>query len=155
MAPPTLSGRPPVAAAGATGDFSWPEFDRWQAAFAAVDIFPSRWDGLRCAPPPHTPEAEAYFLRKLVLFDEWRDMLARRPALLAHYARHGVRARVARQDEQAPCPACEPFNRCEVGAGPDAMPPFHPGCRCVLVAIHTASVERAPRSRERPRSRIR
>jgi hypothetical protein len=138
--------------AGATADFAWPEFDQWQAAFTAVDAFPPGWEGLRCAPPPHTAEADTYRLRKLVLFDEWQDMRARRPALLAHYARQGMRARVVRQDERAPCPACDPFTAGEVGPELDAMPPFHPGCRCVLVAIPVA---RTTRSRERARSRPR
>jgi hypothetical protein len=151
MAPPPLSSRPLVDAAGAMGDFSWPEFDRWQAAFAAAEVFPPCWEGLHCAPPTDTREAEAYRLRKRVLFDEWLDMLARRPAVLAHYARQGLRARVARQDDRAPCPACDPFNAREVGAGREAIPPFHPGCRCVLVAS-SAGRERRERSHERPRS---
>lgn len=155
MAPPPLSSRPPAATAATTEDFAWPEFDRWQAAFAAAHNFPPRWEGLQCAPPAHTPEAEAYQLRKLVMFDEWRDMLARRPAVLAHYARQGVRARVARQDDRAPCPACDPFNAAEAGPGLDAIPPFHPGCRCVLVAVHTRPLQRRERSHERPRPRIR
>jgi hypothetical protein len=135
MAPPPLSHRTPVVVpAGPAADFSWAEFDSWQAAFAAMKVFPPRWEGLERAPAAHTPEADAYHLRKLALFDEWLDLLAGRPAVLAHYARHRVRARVARQDERAPCPACEPFNACEVGPGFEAMPPFHPGCRCVLVA---------------------
>ena len=144
--------RPSVVMTGATADFAWPEFDQWQAAFTAVDAFPPGWEGLRCAPPPHTPEADTYRLRKLVLFDEWQDMRARRPALLAHYARQGMRARVVRQDERAPCPACDPFTAGEVGPELDAMPPFHPGCRCVLVAIPVA---RTTRSRERARARPR
>lgn len=138
-----------------TGDFSWPEFDRWQAAFAAIGVFPPRWEGLRCVPSVHTREAEAYQLRKLVLFDEWLDMLARRPAVLAHYARLGLRARVARQDDRAPCPACDRVNGRGVGPGREAVPPFHPGCRCVLVAVHAEPDERHGRSYERPRSRIR
>jgi hypothetical protein len=151
---PPLSSHP-MATAHATGDFSWPEFDRWQAAFAAVEAFPPRWEGLQCAPPAHTREAEAYHLRKLVLFDEWLEMLARRPAVLAHYARQGLRARVARQDERAACPVCDRFNASEVGLGLDAIPPFHPGCRCVLVAMHASPGERRRRAYERPRSRIR
>jgi hypothetical protein len=121
-----------------TPDFSWPEFDRWQAAFAAAGMFPPRWEGLQRVPRAHTPEAEAYRLGKRVLFDEWLDMLAHRPAVRAHYDGRGIRARVVRQDERAPCPVCDGFNAREVGPGLDAMPPFHPGCRCVLVAMHAA-----------------
>jgi hypothetical protein len=131
-----------VLASDTTEDFSWPEFDRWQATFAAIDVFPPRWEGLQCAPPAHTPEAEAYRVRKLILFGEWLDMLARRPAVLAHYARQGMRARVERQDTRTPCPACDPFNTRVVGPGLDAIPPFHPGCRCVLVAMRPAPVNR-------------
>jgi hypothetical protein len=154
MAPPPLNGRTTLAAATATRDFSWPEFDRWQVAFAAAEIFPPRWEGLQRVPPPHTPEAETYRLGKLVLFYEWLDMLAHRPAVRAHYDNRGIRARVVRQDERAPCPACDPFNAREVGPGLDAMPPFHPGCRCVLVAMPAVPVGRRETSQERPRSRI-
>jgi hypothetical protein len=142
-----------MATVAATADFSWPDFDRWQAAFAEAETFPARWEGLHAAPPPHTPEAEAYHHRKLVLFSEWLDMLAQRTVALAHYARQGIPARVVRQDTGAACPACDPFNAREVGAGLDAMPPFHPGCRCVLVALHAPPARRRSRGYERPRSR--
>jgi hypothetical protein len=129
-----------------TPDFAWPDFDRWQAAFATARIFPPRWEGLHRAPPAHTPEAEAYRLRKHGLLAEWLDMLARRANAHAHFARQGIRARVVRQDARLPCPACDPFNTREVGAELEAMPPFHPGCRCVLVAIPVVRVGRRRRS---------
>jgi hypothetical protein len=128
-----------------TWDFAWPDFDRWQAVFAAAGFFPPRWEGLEHAPPAHTPEAEAYRLRKLVLFREWLDMLAQRPVVRAHYARQGLRARVERQDQSSSCPACDPFNGREVGPEIKAMPPFHPGCRCVLVAMHPGPFRRRAR----------
>jgi hypothetical protein len=129
-----------------TRDFSWPDFDHWQAAFAAAGRFPPGWEGLECAPLAHTPEAEAYRLRKFTLFHEWLDMLAQRPVVLAHYARQGISIRVERQDQRSSCPACDPFHGREVGSHLDAIPPFHPGCRCVLVALHPG----APRRRARP-----
>src|SRR5262245_8294815 len=116
-----------------TPDFDWPDFDRWQAVFAATGFFPPRWDGLEHVPPAHAPEAAAYQLRKLVLFQEWLEMLTQRPSVWAHYARRGIRARVERQDRRPSCPACDPFNGREVEPDLEAMPPFHPGCRCVLV----------------------
>jgi hypothetical protein len=152
VAPPSLIDRTEMAPEAAPPDFSWPDFDRWQAAFAAAEAFPPRWEGLHVAPPPHTPEAEAYQQRKLVLYSEWQDMLARRSTVLAHYARQGISARVARQDTSAPCPACDPFDARAVGLG-DAMPPFHPGCRCVLVAMHPPPARPRSRPYERPRPR--
>jgi hypothetical protein len=147
MAPPPLTDRMPTATAPTTPpDFSWPDFDRWQAAFAAAGIFPPRWEGLQRAPSPQTQEAEAYQFRKLALFYEWLDMLARRPTVQQHYARRGIRARVVRQDERAPCPACDRFNAREVRSGIEAMPPFHPGCRCVLMALHEEPASRRTRS---------
>ena len=137
-----------------TADFAWPDFDRWQAAFAAAHVFPARWEGLHRVPPAHTPEAEAYRLRKLALLVEWLDMLAHRSTVHAHFTRQGIRARVVRQDMRLPCPACEPFNTREVGTEPDTMPPFHPGCRCVLVAIPVEPAGRRRKSYERPRPRI-
>ena len=135
---------PSRAAAASITDFPWPDFDRWQAAFTAAGVFPPRWEGLQRVPPGRTSEAEAYRLRKRALFHEWQAALAQQPVVRAHYARRGIRARVVRQQERAPCPVCESFSGCEVGAGLDAMPPFHPGCRCVLVAV--PSVPAAPRT---------
>jgi hypothetical protein len=153
MASPALI-RPSVAATVAAGrDFSWPEFDRWQAFFTAVDVFPDRWDGLHAAPPHRAAGAEDYLQRKLALFVEWLDMLAQRTTTLAHYARQGLRPRIARQHAGPPCPACDPFDGCEVGSDLDAIPPFHPGCRCVLVAVHTIRAYRYPRAYERARPR--
>ncbi|PYN35936.1 MAG: hypothetical protein DME01_10150 [Candidatus Rokuibacteriota bacterium] len=154
MAPPRLIEQAVMATEVSTRDFAWPDFDRWQAAFAAARIFPPRWEGLHRAPPAHTPEAEAYRLRKLGLLAEWLDMLARRSTVHAHFARQGIRARVERQDRRLPCPACDPLNMREVGAQLDAMPPFHPGCRCVVVAVPIEPAGRRRKSYERLRPRI-
>src|SRR5207247_2305271 len=59
--------------------FTWPEFDRWQAIFAASGTFPARWDGLQVVPVPQTSRdaRAAYGLRKLDLLFEWLDALTR------------------------------------------------------------------------------
>jgi hypothetical protein len=155
MAPPPLTNRTPAVLTATTRDFPWPDFDRWQAAFAAAGCFPPQWEGLERAPLAHTPEAKAYRERKFVLFCEWLDMLAQRPVVRAHYARRGIRARVERQDQRPSCPACDPFDGCEVGPELEAMPPFHPGCRCVLVAFHPRPSAAAHDRKERHRSRMR
>jgi hypothetical protein len=153
MASPALI-RPSVVATVAAGrDFAWPEFDRWQAFFTAADMFPDRWEGLHAAPSPRTAGAEDYRQRKLALYVEWLDMLAHRATTLAHYARQGLGPRVARQHAGPPCPACDPFDGCVVGPDLDAIPPFHPGCRCVLVAVQTTPGYRHPRGYERARPR--
>jgi hypothetical protein len=147
VAPPsTLIGQAARAMVETPEDFPWPDFDRWQAAYAAAGRFPPRWEGLEHAPPAHTPEAEAYQLRKFVLFQEWLDMVAQRSVIRAHYARKGIRARVERQDQRPSCAACDSFNGREVGGELDEMPPFHPGCRCVLVAMNPGPSRRRPRS---------
>lgn len=117
--------------------FTWPEFDRWQAVFAACGTFPVRWDGLQVVPVPQTsPGARAaYGLRKLDLLFEWLDTLTRGAAALGHYTRQGMRARIVRQEDGQRCPVCESFNGHEVRHGRDTMPPIHPGCRCVLMAV--------------------
>src|SRR4029077_16669269 len=115
---------------------------------------PPRWGGPPRTPPAPTLEAKTFRLRKQGLLAEWLDMLARRSNVHAHFARQGIRARVARQDMRLPCPAGDPFNTREVGAELEATPPFHPGCRCVLVAIPMARVGRRRRSYVRPRPRI-
>ena len=117
--------------------FTWPEFDRWQGIFAARGACPARWDGLQVAPEPRTPAAAcaAYRLRKLDLLFEWLDTLARGAAALGHYTRQGMRVRIVRQEDGQRCPACESFNGHEVRYGRDIVPPIHPGCRCVLMAV--------------------
>lgn len=137
---PVLAGR----------EFTWPEFDRWQAFFAEADVFPARWDGLHAAPAPGTPAADTYQRRKLDLLFEWLDAVARRSPVLAHYARQGLVARVARQDTQRACAACVPFAGRPVTAASEVIPPFHPGCRCLLLAARPSG----PRPRRRSYSRV-
>ena len=150
LAPPTLTDRIRTVPMATTSDFPWPDFDRWQAAFAAAGFFPPRWEGLERAPLAHAPNAEAYWLRKSLLFEEWLEMLAQRPVLRAHYARRGIRTRVERQDRRPSCPACDQYNGREVGRDLAAMPPFHPGCRCVLVAMHPGPSGRRARVSRTP-----
>ena len=137
-----------MLSADAAADFTWPDFDRWQAFFTADGTFPAGWDGLHVTPPAQTLEAAVYQQRKQTLFSEWLDMLA-------HYARQGIGARIERQHAGPACPVCDPFNAREVGPGLEAVPPFHPGCRCVLVAVHTPPANRRPRAYARSRSRAR
>ena len=117
--------------------FTWPEFDRWQGFFAARGAFPIRWDGLHVVPAPQTSPAarSAYRVRKLDLLFEWLDTLVRGAAALGHYTRQGRRARIVRQEDGQRCPVCESFNGHEVRHGRDTVPPIHPGCRCVLMAV--------------------
>ena len=127
-------------------EFTWPEFDRWQAFFTARDSFPVRWEGLRRAPSACTPEADAYQRRKLGLLVEWLEAIARRSAIVAHYARQGLATRIAQQDLRDSCSVCAFYIARQVGAGPDGMPPFHPGCRCILLADHPAATVSRARS---------
>jgi hypothetical protein len=125
------------------------EFDRWQATFAAVGAFPPRWEGLHTVPPARTPAAVAYQLRKLILLEEWLDMLARGSAEHRRYAERGIKVRAVRQDATRPCPGCDPLIVRALTFGIDAMPPFHPGCRCVLVAVPEAPLRRRVRAGSR------
>jgi hypothetical protein len=118
-----------------TPDFSWPDFDHWQGIFAAAGIVPPGWEGLQRPPDPGSSEVDVYRQRKLALFNDWLDMLSHRPAVWAHYSRRRIRVKVVRQDERAPCPACDRFSARETQPSLDTMPPFHPGCRCVLMAM--------------------
>jgi hypothetical protein len=126
--------------------FTWPEFDRWQAFFAARDSFPVRWEGLRQAPPACTPEADDYQRRKLGLLFEWLEAIARRSAIVAHYARQGLATRIAQQDTRDACAVCSFYIARPAGADPEVMPPFHPGCRCILLAHHASGT--VPRARQ-------
>ena len=123
--------------------FMWPEFDRWQAIFAARGTFPSRWDGLQEVPASQTSPAvrAAYRLRKLDLLFEWLDTLRRGATALGHYTRQGMRARIVQQGDGLRCLVCESFNGHEVRHGRDTMPPIHPGCRCVLMAVTSVPLD--------------
>jgi hypothetical protein len=135
--PPTTRSAAAVSSLTARA-FTWPEFDRWQAFFGTLGTFPARWEGLHAVPSPRTsPDGrEAYQHRKLDLLFEWLDTLARRSTALAHYTRQGKGARIARQGDGQRCPACDPFNSHEVNDQDDSLPPFHPGCRCLLLAVN-------------------
>jgi hypothetical protein len=143
----------PTSAVPEDRAFTWPEFDRWQRFFDACGMFPARWNGLEAAPPPQAPPAEAasYRTRKLDLLFEWLDTLVHGAVSFGHYRRHGVRARIVRQGDGGRCPACESFNGHEVGLGGAPMPPIHPGCRCVLVAMTEAPDQEGTGTPRRPR----
>ena len=138
-------------------DFRWPEFDRWQAFFAQGWKFPPLWDGLKKAPAPRTaPQArQVYQEQKLYLLLHWLQSLettrAQSRIALARYAQRGIRAEIARQGDGAPCPVCDPLNRREVTDNPRDLPPFHPGCRCLVLGISGVEALAAGRRRRPPR----
>jgi hypothetical protein len=136
--------------------FTWPEFDRWQAIFAASGTFPARWQGLHEVPSPWTsPTAStAYRVRKLDLLFEWLDTLRRGATALHHYTRQGMRARIVQQGDGLRCPVCESWNGREVRRGSETVPPIHPGCRCVLMAVPAVPLDEplGTRARQRVRS---
>jgi len=152
------AGREGATAVTALGDrgFTWPEFDRWQAIFAASGTFPARWKDLHEVPSPRTSPATsaAYRLRKLDLLFEWLDTLRRGATALGHYTRQGIRARIVQQEDGLRCPVCESFNGHEVTHGRDTVPPIHPGCRCVLMAVTAAPHDEriGPHARRRLRA---
>jgi hypothetical protein len=158
-------GRTRLAAGGdgpatvtALGDrgFDWPEFDRWQAIFAASATFPARWNGLHDVPSSRTSPAAsvAYRLRKLELLLEWLDSLRRGATALHHYTRQGIRARIVQQGDGLRCSVCESFNGREVRHRGGIMPPIHPGCRCVLMAVTAVPLDEqmGPHARQRLRA---
>lgn len=126
MATSSLRPRATPGATAADPGASWPAFHRWQALFAAAEMFPAGWEGLHVAPAPHSPAAEEYERRKVLLFSEWVDMLARRPAMLAHYTRQGIQARIVRQHPEQACPACDPFSMRELTPSSTPCRPFIP-----------------------------
>jgi len=117
-----------------TREFRWPEYDIWQTVFASREGGVVRRNG-----DGHGP-------RKLQLFLDWLIGLEGARAALAGYAKRGIRASIARQDEHRPCPICEQFNRREVTESSEHLPPFHPGCRCLVLAVPSTSSRPLPRS---------
>lgn len=138
-------------------DFRWPEFDRWQTFFAEGWRFPPLWEelkktpALRAAPQIH----HAYREQKLYLLLHWLQSLettrAQTRTALARYAKRGIRAEIARQGNGMPCPVCDPLNHHEVKDNPRDLPPFHPGCRCLVLAISAADEVTPGRKRRQPR----
>lgn len=122
-------------------DFGWPDFDRWQALFAERWDFPPLWDEVKKTPTLcASPEIRhAYRANKLYLLLHWlqslETMRAETDTALARYTRRGFRARIARQGDGAPCPVCDPLNHREVKDNPQDLPPFHPGCRCLVLTF--------------------
>lgn len=123
-------------------DFEWPEFDRWQTLFTRRGAFPPLWDGLEQRPRRGTslPVQQAYQERKLYLLIDWlHALVATRSAMrtaLTRYAIRGLRAQITRQRADVTCPACDPLNHEHVLHGSRDVPPFHPGCRCLILASH-------------------
>lgn len=125
-------------------DFEWPEFDRWYGIFARRGIFPPLWEGLEHRPcqAASLPTRQAYHEHKLYLLIDWLQALeitrAEVRVALARYAKLGVGARITRQGGGSPCPACDPLDHREVKSTPADLPPFHPGCRCLILANRRA-----------------
>jgi hypothetical protein len=121
-------------------DFEWPVFDLWYGVFARRGVFPPMWEGLQYQPcaAAAEPIRQAYHEHKLYLLIDWLQGLeitrAEMRVALARYAKLGVAARITRQGDGSPCPACDPLNHREVKETPVALPPFHPGCRCLILA---------------------
>ena len=136
-------------------EFAWPEFDRWHAFFAQRGNFPPLWDEVKKIPNLRdSPDIRnAYRRHKVHLLLDWLQSLEGSRAALARYRGRGVRAKITRQGDGARCPACDPFNHCEVKDKQEELPPFHPGCRCLVVAITDVRVCRpAGRATQPPRN---
>ena len=121
-------------------DFEWPEFDRWYPVFAHRGLFPPLWEGLEHRPYRDAPLSirQAYQERKLYLLLDWlHGLIATRAemrATLARYALRGLGAQIARQRADVTCPACDLLNHENVPRTSKHVPPFHPGCRCLILA---------------------
>jgi hypothetical protein len=121
-------------------DFDWPEFDRWYTVFSKRGLFPPLWEGLQNRPCPDAPSRirQAYLERKLYLLLDWlHGLMATRAemrAALARYALRGLGAQIARQRADVTCPACDRPRHEDLQCTPERVPPFHPGCRCLILA---------------------
>lgn len=126
-------------------DFTWPEFDRWQAFFAERRKFPPLWDHVQRVPPARASleMRHAYQRQKLYLLLDSLFNLENTRTALTRYAKQAVRVEIARQGTGASCPVCDALERREVTDRSHDLPPFHPGCRCVVVALE----EKRPQSR--------
>jgi hypothetical protein len=123
-------------------DFIWPEFDRWHTIFARRGVFPLLWQGLERRPQREAsfPAWQTYQERKLYLLLDWLHGLiatrAQMRAALTRYALRGLRPEIVRQSVDVICPACDRPNHGNVRSSASDVPPFHPGCRCLVLAAH-------------------
>jgi hypothetical protein len=123
-----------------TRQFGWPEFDRWYTIFARHGHFPPLWDGVARPPGPDDswPAWQAYQSRKLYLLIDWLHGLvvtrAEMRSALARYAVLGLPAEITRQSAEIACPVCDLRIHADIGDAPYSVPPFHPGCRCLILA---------------------
>jgi hypothetical protein len=129
-----------VLAEMGTRDFEWPEFDRWHTLFTKRGHFPPLWDAVErrpCSGDPW-PARRAYLDRKLYLLIDWLHGLvvtrAEMRAALTRYAVLGLPAEITRQSPEITCPACDRFDSEDARHHPRDVPPFHPGCRCLILA---------------------
>jgi len=137
-------------------DFEWPEFDRWYSVFARRGHFPPLWDGVvrrPCQDDPW-PAWQAYQHRKLYLLMDWLHGLAvtrsEMRAALTRYAGRGLAAEITRQSAEIRCPACDALNNENVRHHPENVPPFHPGCRCLILAAPARTPPGSPDATRRP-----
>jgi hypothetical protein len=129
-----------VLAQMGTRDFEWPEFDRWHTLFTRRGHFPPMWEGVARRPCPADPwpARQAYQDRKLYLLIDWLHGLvvtrAEMRAALTRYAVLGLPAEITRQSAEITCPACDRLDSQDTQGHPSDVPPFHPGCRCLVLA---------------------
>jgi hypothetical protein len=132
-------------------DFEWPEFDRWHALFTARGHFPPLWDGVERRPGADAPWSawQAYQNRKLYLLIDWLHGLvvtrAEMRAALTRYAVLGLPAEITRQSSEISCPACDRLPDQDIEHDTGEVPPFHPGCRCLILAGTARRRARSPR----------
>jgi hypothetical protein len=121
-------------------EFDWPEFDHWHAVFARQGTFPPLWEGLERPPGRDASSTgrQAYQSRKLFLLIDWLHGLAVTRAeirtALTRYSARGLPAEIARQSAAIACPACDPLDQERVPSDARHLPPYHPGCRCLILA---------------------
>lgn len=141
-------------------DFEWPEFDGWHAVFTGRGAFPPLWDGLERRPAPGVslPVQQVYRERKLRLLIDWLHGLvatrAEMRAALRRYTMRGFQAEITRQSADTLCPACDPLNHENIQSNSGDVPPFHPGCRCLILATPGLKVSGPADSSGMPRHAV-
>ena len=138
-----------------TRQFEWPEFDRWYTIFAQRGHFPTLWDGVARLPCPDDswPAWQAYQSRKLYLLIDWLYGLvvtrAEMRSALTRYAVLGLPAEITRQSAEIACPVCDRWTNVDIGDEPHSVPPFHPGCRCLILATPSRKRSSGPEGTRR------
>jgi hypothetical protein len=116
--------------------YAWPAFEEWGRRFRELGAFPSLWTTLGLAARERERRREVFLFARSAIAS-W--CAAQRLVSLAESRRlvDDLEGEIAGPEPSDPCPVCPSragFRFDPARPPADAVPPFHPGCGCEVVA---------------------